>query len=103
MKSFPEITVQSVACQANIQQIITCKINNEDLTGNEIQNVSGNTVAIQVDIHDINTYVKITYSANGEVKIASENEVTNREESHETFTNNINNEDKPQIIKISKI
>ena len=92
----PEINVQSVASQANIQQIFTCKTNNEASTGNEIQNVSGNTVATQVDFHDINIYVKNAYSTNGEVKIASENEVTNREEIHETFTNNINKEDNAQ-------
>ena len=70
-----EITVQSVASQANIQETITCNTINEDTTGNEIQIASGNTVAIQVDFQKINAYN--TYSTNSEVIITSEDEVIN--------------------------
>ena len=54
MNFLPEITVQSVASEANIQETITCNANNEDTTSNEVQIVSGKTVAIQIDFQDIN-------------------------------------------------
>ena len=54
MNFLPEVTEQSVASQANIQEAITCNTNNENTTGSEVQIVSGNTVAIQIDFQDIN-------------------------------------------------
>ena len=89
-------TVQSIASQANIDDIDIWSRKYEDFTSNEIQNASGNTVAIQVDVHEINTYMKNIYSRKSEEKNASKNEVTYKEDTHEIFSNNIDNEDKTQ-------
>ena len=76
----PENISQSVGSQGNIQGIIACNTNNKDSVNTEKQNIPVNTVAIQVDFQKINACN--VYSTNSEVIIASEDEVINKEGTH---------------------
>ena len=67
MQFLPKTTAQSVASQANIQEVISCNTKNGDTTGNETQIASGNTVSIQVDFHELNTYINNIHSTNREL------------------------------------
>ena len=92
-----ETTARSVASQANIQEVITCNTDNEYSGVSEVKYISGNSVAIQVDIRKINAYVDSKYSTNSAAKDTSQNECTNKEDSHEVCSSNIDNEANLQI------
>ena len=59
MNFLPEITVQFIASQANLQEVNTYDTNNENTTGNKMQITSGITVAIQVHFQEIKTKIYI--------------------------------------------